>query len=63
MHEQMCMAMVTGDYIVEVRTHKYSNPGSLLTNGRCCAMLMLCFISVKPHRQSGGASPLIAQTI
>ena len=36
MHEQMCMAMATGDYIVEVRTHNYSNPGSLLANGRCC---------------------------
>ena len=29
---------VNGDYIVEVRTLNYSNPGTLLADGRCCVM-------------------------
>ena len=28
--------MAKGDYIINVRTHSYSNPGSLLANGDCC---------------------------
>ena len=37
LNEQVCMATVIGDYTVEVRTHNYSNPGSLLArNGACC---------------------------
>ena len=31
--------MVNGEYIVEVRTHSYNNPQSLLANGNCCDML------------------------
>ena len=28
--------MVKSDYVVMVRTHNFSNPGSLLANGDCC---------------------------
>ena len=28
--------MANGDYIVEVRTHSYNNPRSLLADGNCC---------------------------
>ena len=28
--------MVKGDYVVMVRTHSFSNPGSLLANQDCC---------------------------
>ena len=31
--------LVNGDYIVEVRTHSYNNPRSLLANENCCDML------------------------
>ena len=28
--------MVKGEYIVMIRIHNYTNPGSLLANGSCC---------------------------
>ena len=34
---QVCFVAPTlGEYTVEVRTHSFSNPGSLLANGECC---------------------------
>ena len=30
------MTMATADYIIQVRTHNYNNPGSRLANGDCC---------------------------
>ena len=34
---QMCiLSVVTGEYVVEVRTHGYNNPRSLLADGSCC---------------------------
>ena len=33
---QVCISSAVGDYIVEVRTHNYSNPDSLLFDETCC---------------------------
>ena len=32
----MQVCLVEGEYIVEIRTHNFSNPGSLLADGSCC---------------------------
>ena len=33
----MCiLSTVTGEYVVEVRTHGYNNPRNLLADGSCC---------------------------
>ena len=40
--------LVKGEYIVEVRTHNFSNPGSLLADGSCCDSNMITGSCVVP---------------